>query len=300
MGTSTSFGGGSNNNPLIPSWIDAETNGNISNNENSKNSGNETPSGNNDDAKVDSTKNNESEKGEKRLNILAPVKPEKRFTAARRNYNDFIKSNGKDRGSMKKAVSNFVRKTSGGSSNASKRMASERRAGTIFANILSDSSKRGLREVIKQYNLGEFENRPVIEIYTALVDIICKPGGDLDDSFSRDAYLDAIAEISEQGIEDLEKPSAETISSIMEVFISNCIYDRILNAIGNDTISLAHDVGTIQSIESQMHDFIRGAVSDAIVKTGNVFPSGKMSAFIDTLFELSFQLMQNLADQKTS
>lgn len=296
MGTSTAFGGGKNSNPLIPSWLDASVDAQ-SNDKTSPLQNGESPAEQPDSSQeVPSiTANNP----QSIVTDIIPVLPsDNRFSTARRNFTAFTNSGGSDRASLGRAVASYVSKTAGGSRQAAKRMKSERTAGSRLGNILSMASTNGIREVIKNLNLNSLVNRPVADIYAALVDVICPQGGDLDDSIARDAYIEAIGEVAEMELGDLEQPSIDTITTIMECFISNAIKNRIMNAIATKVITLPDNVRAVQNIEGQLKDFIRGAVSDAIANKGNVFPTNQMNKTIDSLYERSFVVLEALAEHE--
>jgi hypothetical protein len=280
MGTSTAFGGGKNSNPLIPSWLD--------DNPNSQPADGAAPAQGGDTPTLQPV-----------VPEIVPVLPtDNRFSTARRNFTAFTNSGGSDRAALGRAIASYVSKTAGGSKQAAKRMKAERTASATLGNILSMASVNGIQAVIKSLNLESLANRPISEIYAALVDVICPTGGDLDDSIARDAYIEAIGEVAEMGLTDLEQPSVDTIATIMECFISNAIKDRIMNAIATKIVALPENVCAVQNIERQLKDFIRGAVSDAIAQNGKVFPADKMSKTIDSLYEHSYTVLEALAEQE--
>jgi hypothetical protein len=162
--------------------------------------------------------------------------------------------------------------------------------------LLFDAGQSGIREVLRSLNLDALASKSITEIYASLVDVVCEPGGDLDDAFARDAYLEAVAEILEMGLDDLERPSPETIALVLERFIANSIRTRILNAIANKLIILPSSVATAQSIDKEFREFVRGAVSDALNEIGRVVNSAQMKGIIDGLYERSLSILQVYAE----
>ncbi len=279
MGTSTSFAGGKNSNPLIPDWLDS------GGGDDNQQSGNSEPS-----------TGSENGSGE----ITDQPATTNRYTTARKSFNAFTRSGGQDRAKLGRAVSSYVSRASGGSRRAAQRMKAERTAISNFAGILADASRNGINEVVRRLNLNHLTNRPTIEIYAALVDVICPPGGDLDGSFSRDAYIEAIVQVAELGITDLDTPSKDTILVIIEKFISNSIRDRILNAIATNVVSLPDSIQTVQGILSQLLDFVSGAVSDAMTEIGPTLSVDAVQSSIGTVMERSFQILQSLSEDASN
>jgi hypothetical protein len=287
VGTSTGFGGGKNTNPLIPTWLGDEPN-------------NLKPSIPSD---VQSTSNPDESSQPAMLvvnvpqDIIAiPTTPvENRFNGSRRSFTSLIKSGTLDKSGLRKAISSYVSKAAGGSRNAAKRMSSERSAGVRLGSILASASQIGIKEVIKNLNLHNLANRSTAEIYAALVDTICEPGGDLDESYTRDAYIDAVIEIMEtEKTLDLDKPNAEAVAIMMEIFVSNTIINRIMNDVAAKIILLPDDPEIVFKMESQLKDFVRGVVSDEVVKANGVFTKQN----IDKLYERSFAVLQGLKEQE--
>ena len=175
-------------------------------------------------------------------------------------------------------------------------MATDRRAARQLGGILTQAGQSGIREVLRSLNLEGLADRSIAEIYASLVDVICQPGGDLDEAFPRDAYLEAVGEILEMNLDDLEHPSPETISLIMERFVANTIHNRILNAIGNGLVSLPDSVAAVQAIDKSFRQFVRGAVSDALNEIGRVLNTSQMNSVMDGIYERSLAILQVHAD----
>lgn len=297
MGTSNPFGGGKGKDPLIPSWV-----------------------GGNSDAGPPPPAPPDSPPADQGPNPAPPGPPatpgpppsqppsqppsgdpvfspiDQRFRGPRTNFNRYARSNGANTKSLARAISSYVSRVGGGSKTAARRMATDRRVAGQLGGILAQAGQSGIREVVRTLNLEGLADRSVAEIYASLVDVICEPGGDLDEAFPRDAYLEAVGEILEMNLEDIEQPSPETISLIMERFIANTIHNRILNAIGNGLINLPDSVASVQAIDKSFRQFVRGAVSDALNEIGRVLNSSQMKVVIDGIYERSLAILQVHAD----
>jgi hypothetical protein len=280
MGTSNPFGGGNNGNPLIPGWVGG---------------------GAGPDGPPDAPPG--APDGENPETPAGDDAPEpNRFQSARTNFFKFAKTGGggsagaggrggSDR-NMRRAIGGFVGKSSGGAQRAAQRMASERTATASLGRILSSAGAAGIRETVLRLGYAQLATLPVPEIYAALVDVICGPGGDLDESFAREAYIKALAEIGAANV-DLERPTPETTVSFLSSFIANAIQNRVLNAVGNKVVSVPIDVASVQKLEQQINDFIRGEVNDAMSEAGEDFPVDLIVSTIDGIYERSCQLLQD-------
>lgn len=303
MGTSTPFGGGNGRNPLIPSWLGdggapLAPAGPAAPPAAPAFPGSPLPHSPAPGATLQSPSSPASPPSD----LPTPVEPvlspfDQRFRAPRTSFNKFARSGGSDKRNLAKALSSYMSRTGGGSKTAARRMASDRRAAQKLGGILAHASASGIREVIRTLSLDALADRSVAEIYAALVDVVCAPGGDLDEAFPRDAYLEAVAEIMDMNLDDIEKPSSETVALIMERFIGNTIHNRILNAIGNGLVTLPDSIASVKAIEKSLREFVRGAVSDALSEIGRVFDSSQMKPIIDGVYERSLAILQVHADQ---
>ncbi|MGC0397342.1 MULTISPECIES: Qat anti-phage system associated protein QatB [Bradyrhizobium] len=192
---------------------------------------------------------------------------------------------------MRRAVRSFVGKSSGGARRATQRMAAERSATTNLGRILSTAGTAGIQETVRRLGFAQLAALPVQDIYAALVDVICEPGGELDESFAREAYIKALAEISEAQA-DLERPSPETTVSFLASFITNAIQNRLLNAVGNKVVAIPRDVASVQNVEQQINDYIRGKVNDAMTEAGEDFPVERIVSTIDDIYERAAVLLE--------
>ncbi len=293
MGTSNPFGGGNNRNPLIPDWVGGGGDGPPA------------PPGAPDGGGPDGDNPEGRDGGD-------PPAPN-RFQSARTNFFKFAKAGGDSGGTgggggngrgrsnrnMRRAIGSFVGKASGGAHRAAQRMAAERSATASLGRILSDAGTAGIQETVRRLGFAQLAALPVPDIYAALVDVICEPGGELDESFAREAYIKALTEISGTQA-DLERPTPETTASFLASFITNAIENRLLNAIGNKVVSVPIDVASVQNVEQQINDYIRGKVNDAMSEAGEDFPIDLIVSTIDDIYDRSLDLLQDVQDREAS
>ena len=110
MGTSTHNGGQKGGTPLVPSWLDQPD-------------------------------TNPQNKSDDNGSQIPPVGDADRFRAPRGEFTRYINSGGRDRGLGRKSVSNYIRNSLGGSSNAAQRMGSARNSSFVPHINLSPSFK---------------------------------------------------------------------------------------------------------------------------------------------------------------
>lgn len=275
MGTSTPFGGGKGTNPLLPSWLGGDGGGAAGGG-----AGSQSPASSGSGGAQSTTP---------AAQPAAPSPNRNRYLGGRRLLNAAAKaSSGDDRSrGFAKAARSYVKTASGGSRGATARAAPDRRAAAKLASFLLGAGAEGsdIRQELRRLNLESLANRTTEEIFYALVDYICEPGGNLDEAYARAAYIDAICEIPDGMKGRLERPDAETINFILERFIANTVTKRIENAIGNDIITLPETGLSARELQRLFQDWVSGRVKDAMAEIGGVLRQDQVRSQIDMIYE---------------
>lgn len=292
MGTSGPFGGGKNDNPLLPSWLAGGDDGPPGPPPADPTSGDDGHDGPGDDGPDEGSAEIGAAIG------AATGSGPRRYTSGRRAIGDYMRSGGGDGRARGRAARSFVRNAGGGVRKTTQRMASERAATTRFAGILASagSSPGGIRQVARELHLGDVADGPVEGIYAAFVDVVCPPDGDLDDAHAREAYLEAVIEIMQRGFADVEQPSVETAREILGTFITNAVHVRIVNAIGNGIVTVPADIDEVKRIEQGLKEFVRGCVADALDEAGDTFPADDLAASVDDFYERAVGILDAKGD----
>ncbi len=286
MGTSGSYGGPAPGSPLLPTWLDPVG---------SPPMGPGLPPP--DDATPD---------GAPPLVPNAPpdrpppqAAPPTNFTAPRGNFTRYARSGGNDRASLGRAISGYVSDGTGGARRAARRMGSSRGTTARLATFLSDVSNRGAQAALRTLNLEALAGRPIAEVFLDLADFICPEGGTVDEGIARDAFIETVAELAGLGITDLDSLTAAQIRTVFELYAAHAIEARICNDIGTKSVALPDDVRDVERLQSQLTDFIRRGVSDAITRAQTDFRTltpEQMNRFVDSIYEAAFDILQTLAE----
>ena len=295
MGTSSAFGGASGSTPLVPSWLDGADGSGV-------NSGN-------DSGEADGGTENEVPQGSQGTPPAAPAERPPapppptgdRFRSPRSNFTRFAGSGGSDRRSLGRAVSQYVSRSSGGSSQAARRMGSSRSTASGLVSFLGNASANGVREALRSLDLESLAGRPVEQVFAGLADYICPDGGSIDEGIARDAFIETIADLADAGITDIDGLTSEQIQTVFELYASHAIEARICNDIGTKVVTMPPDIRTVERIEAQLGEFIQRGVSDAVnasgVDIGALLPD-QVSGFVDSVYEAAFDMLQVLGDSE--
>lgn len=292
VGTSSSFKGQSGDTPLIPSWL----------NDNDllyKGTGGE-PNANTEPQSVPNNGPPDPMQSLPQTNIPIPAIADRlRFTAARNNFSRYIKSGGNNRRSLGRAVSHYIGASLGGPRTAAIRLGSARVASSRLVSFLADAVNRGTDAALKALNLDALVGLPIQEILVGLSDYICPDGGTIDEGIAREAFIETIVELSEEGITNLDELTGEQIQIVFELYAAHAIEIRLYNDIGTNSIKLPHDDLEIERIQAQLNDFIRRGVSDALsanqIPTATLTPD-RMLQFVDEIYNQSYEILLNLSE----
>jgi hypothetical protein len=222
-----------------------------------------------------------------------------RFTAPRTNFSRFARSSGSDRAALGRALSGYVSSAAGGARRAARRMGSSREAGARLYAFLADAQARGPVEALRALNLQALAGRPIEEVFLGIAEYVCPVGGSVDEGIARDAFIETVADLAEQGITDFDGLTADQMQTVFEIFATHATEARITNDIGKNEIKLPADVTAVARVQAQLHDFVARAVADALSRaSGTTGPLTHQQALqhIDTIYEAAFDMLQVLAD----
>lgn len=265
MGTSTSNGGQKGGTPLVPSWLDQPD----------VNAPNETiPDSNN--------------------NQIPPIGDSERFRIPRGEYTRYINSGGRNSGLGRRSISNYVKYSLGGSSNATQRMGAARSSSARLLNVAGVFASGGARAVEQYLSIEDLANKTASDAFIAITDFICPDGGPQDEGIARSAYISAIEESPEIATIRFEDLSTEQLMVIVKRTMANAIFNRITNDIGNKIILLPQDRAVSDHLIVQTKDFVNGSVSDAVtnlkIEADSIRQEDSLK-IVDRVYKAAFDIM---------
>ena len=223
-----------------------------------------------------------------------------RFRAPRTNFTRFARSGGNDRRSLGRALSGYVSTSSGGSRTAARRMGSSRTAGSQLLGFLSSAIANGAPQALRSLNLEKLVGLPIEEVFLGLMDFVCPfDGGTVDEGIARDAFVETIADLQENGIVDLDGLNIEQMQTIFELYASHAIENRICNDIGTQTVTVPSEAAVAASVQRQLLDFIRRSVSDSLNQARAAMETltpANIGTLVNRIYEQAFGILQSLAE----
>jgi hypothetical protein len=223
-----------------------------------------------------------------------------RFRTARANFTRFAKSGGSDRASLGRALSGYVSTSSGGRRAAAQRMGSARVAGVQLLGVLSSAVASGARETLRALNLERLAGRPIEEVFLGLMDYVCPfDGGTVDEGIARDAFVETIADLAENGIIDFDSLTFDQMQIVFELYATHAIETRICNDIGMKAVTVPVDAAAAASVQRQLLDFIRRSVSDSLTQAHEALQTltpDNINRIVTGIYEQAFGILQTIAE----
>lgn len=286
MGTSKGYGGPPSG--LVPSWLDAGGGGT----EDAGDGGSERSG--------DAASTTPSDGG--------PA-PAGGFAAARNAFTRFSKTGSSS--ALGSALSSYVggggggggsRGGTGGARRAAQRMGSSRAAGAKLLGVVRDFQSVGPVEALRQLDLESMVNQPASEVFLAMLEFLCPPGGAIDEAISRQAMLEAIGNLDRDAPTAFAQLAPEQLREFFLDFVSLSIEGRVIADIGARGITLPADIATVENAHEQLHEFIEGCcrVHLSGLLTGlEALSSHDVEQRSNEIYEAAFSLIADAGEDAT-
>lgn len=300
MGTSNSYGGSGGSKPLIPTWLNDGGGPDCS--QPAPTPQPPPPITDGDGANplpgVLPSTNGVGVPSAPMLPAVPPAGDPRRYTAPRSNFTRFVSSGGRDRRSLGRALSQYVSSSSGGSRNAARRMAVSRKSTAQLAGVLNSAIGGNASTVLRSIGLERLAGRPIEEIFLGIMEVICPDGGAIDDSIAREAFVETIVDLAENGITDFDTLTAAQVQTILELNVAHAIEARLCNDIGAQSITLPQDANEAADIQAQLFEFVERGVSDAFAanQMGMTMTQEQVTRTIDSVYEQAYSILQRMAE----
>lgn len=217
----------------------------------------------------------------------APPRPDTRGTGslggARGNFTRFARTG--SRSALGSALSGYVRSGTGGARRAARRMGSSRAAASGLLGVVRDVQRLGPTETLRQLNLAGLAARPAADVFVAILEFICPPGGAVDDAIARQAMLETIGDLAESGVGSFDTLTPQQLQDVFLDFISRSIEGRVMADLGGRGVTLPDDIAAVESAQAQLHDFVEGATR------------GQLAGRLEGLERLSDRDIENVVNQ---
>lgn len=287
MGTSKGYGGPPNG--LVPSWL-SPSGGNAGDSGNSDGAGEDNGNGDASNDVGDSSNPSSAGAGG--------------FTNARTAFTRFSKNGSTS--SLGAAMANYVGSNSGGgrrgggsggaggARRAAQRMGSSRGAGARLLGVVRDFQQIGAADVLRSLNLDGMANQPAADVFVAMLEFLCPPGGAIDEAISRQAMLEAIGNLDQAGAPEFGALAPDQLREFFLDFVVLSIEGRVIADIGARGLMVSANIETLENTHTQLHEFIEGCcrVHLSGLLTGlEAISNRDVDRRIDEVYEAAFSLI---------
>lgn len=260
MGTSTSNLGQNGKTPLVPSWLDDDN-------------------------------------GEE--NLIPSLGDPKRFVSPRNNFTRFINDKGRDTSNLHNAISQYIKNSLGGEKNATLRLGAAKNSTIKLVSIFNDFVNKGIFDTSQKYGLGELIGKSAKEVFLHIMDFVCPDGGSTDEGIARSSYIETLMTLPDMENRSIENLTDFEFLTFIKNYMANVVQERLINDIGNKAISLPDDIYEVEFIQSQINDYISGAISDSIsilnMDIKNI-DSTQTQNIVESVYEKAYNILASLEE----
>ena len=228
---------------------------------------------------------------------LPPVPTDSELRGARANFTRGARTS--DERAITRGAGRYVA-AAGGGRRAARRMGSSRAVAGGLAGLAATFANEGAAEALRRFDLEQLAGAPATEVFVALTEVLCPPGGTIDEGIARNAMLETIAALAEEGVGNFDELSPEQLQELFIGVVSRSIEGRILNDVGTNSIKVPDDVAAVEEAQAMLHDFVEGRVRDMYDAQSAVLAeldSRQMEEFVSDLYTDAFDLMQVLGEE---
>lgn len=177
-------------------------------------------------------------------------------------------------------------------------MGASRASGGRLLGVLRDFQQLGAQEVLKKLKLDSLKGRPAADVFLALIEFLCPAGGAIDESIARQAMLDAICDLAEQGL-IIDQLTPDQMNEFFIDYLIRSIEARVINDIGMRGITLPADETAAANVAQQLHDFISGCTTTALrgeLAGLAAVDDSRIQTLTNELYEQAFELVSVAAE----
>jgi hypothetical protein len=183
--------------------------------------------------------------------------------------------------------------SSGGGAKAARRMGASRAVGGQLLGLVRDAQSVGLAAALRARGLDHLVGGTAEAVFLGLTDIVCPPGGPIDEAIARQAMLEAIGDQADAGVADFGALTPDQLKEFFLDFVIRSIEGRVMSDIAARLVTIPDNVGRVLDIQQQLHDFIAGCARSHLGEQlgpvnalGNVQVDAKVNAIYEAAFDL--------------
>lgn len=192
--------------------------------------------------------------------------PKARYGSARLSLGKFVRDGG-GRENYNKAIGRYSKKGMGGAGRVASRMSHSTKSASGLAHFLGEASSRSSAETNRWVDSLTSQKLSSDQIIDAIVAHIAPTSGSREEESSNNSMAQAMKEYLEKNEDaDLLDLGEDDIHDIVELYIANEAYNRIVNDIARVFEEANLPIKTIIDRQNEMHSYLVADISAEINK----------------------------------
>jgi hypothetical protein len=160
--------------------------------------------------------------------------------------------------------------------------------------VIRDVQRLGPTETLRQLDLAELAGRPATDVFVAILEVVCPPGGAVDEAIARQAMLEAIGDMAEAGVGNFDDLTPPQMEEFFLDLVARTIESRVMADLGWRGITLPDNVAAVESAQAQLHDFVTGCTRGEL--SGRLEGVKRLSdrdigMLVNQIYEAAFELV---------
>lgn len=247
MGTSSSFGGMTGGNKLLPPWAQDS----LPSPPDQVGDGQPT-----EDTQGDNSSDEQGQENEQ---------PQWVHMESWRGPKSLMRRYASNSGDLRRTARSYVR-AKGGAGAAARSAVAGKRATARLGGFLSDVVRFGFRQAVENLGLRNTVGQPVEVVFAAIAQVLAPPGATLEEHIARRATNDALAAVFDKycantsGLEQLDRMDEEAVRDAVKDCVQNYIYQRWLQELGDRIEKHAMTAEQAIRLERDVKAYVKEAV----------------------------------------
>jgi hypothetical protein len=158
--------------------------------------------------------------------------------------------------------------------------------------------QRGFVQAAKDFGLGDLIGKTPQEIGPVLAEAFLESGGTIDEGISNRAWTETVIEAIEGDLPDVNAITGETMTMMLENYVTRTIELRLQQDIGNKILPLSPDATRAQKMKIEIRQLVQGEVRRAVRPTLQAtarVDRSKLSSVGLRIYRQTFEYLQHLS-----
>jgi hypothetical protein len=137
-----------------------------------------------------------------------------------------------------------------------------------LGSFLGGLASKGLEQTLRDFGLDKLIGRPAPEVVSGIVDALAGPGASLDEAVARNALVEVMGELYDEGnpayenlVDNWEAGiDRDRCVDLLELFLVEAIYQKMLSDLADRVETHSDSAAITRKKELELHDYIKEMV----------------------------------------